>query len=122
MRDSVPRARYSSVCNVLRQWNISLIPTYRVYRLYDTEIQFTALTLHFLAASYEKRVEDVQLELTNLIESFSQLTQLTMTNRYSGPLFQMPLGSESVPNRGVPSFQGSKCSEAYVWGNISCPD
>ena len=31
MRDSVPSTRYSSVCNVLRQWNISLIPTYRVY-------------------------------------------------------------------------------------------
>ena len=38
MRDSVPSARYSSVCNVLCQWNISLIPTYRVYRLYDIYI------------------------------------------------------------------------------------
>ena len=37
MRGSVPITRYSSVCNVLRQWNISLIPTYRVYRLYDTD-------------------------------------------------------------------------------------
>ena len=27
MRDSVPSASYSSVCNVLRQWNIPLIPT-----------------------------------------------------------------------------------------------
>ena len=35
MCDSVPSARYSSVCNVLRLWRISLIPTYRVYRLYD---------------------------------------------------------------------------------------
>ena len=35
MRDSVPSGSYSSVCNVLRQWNILLIPTYRVYRLYD---------------------------------------------------------------------------------------
>ena len=35
MRESVPSASYSSVCNVLRQWNIPLIPTYRVYRLYD---------------------------------------------------------------------------------------
>ena len=26
MRDSIPSMRYSSVCNVLRQWNISLIP------------------------------------------------------------------------------------------------
>ena len=37
MGDSVPSARYSSVCNVLRLWNISLIPTYSVYRFYDTE-------------------------------------------------------------------------------------
>ena len=35
MRDSVPSVRYSSVCIVLRLWRISLIPTYRVYRLYD---------------------------------------------------------------------------------------
>ena len=31
MRDSVPTARYSSVCNVLCLWNISVILTYRVY-------------------------------------------------------------------------------------------
>ena len=35
MRDSVPSARYSRVCNVLRLRKIWLIPTYRVYRLYD---------------------------------------------------------------------------------------
>ena len=35
MRESVPSARYSSICNVLRQWKTSLIPIYRVYRLYD---------------------------------------------------------------------------------------
>ena len=35
MQDSVPSTRYSSICNVLRQWRIWLIPTYRVYRLYD---------------------------------------------------------------------------------------
>ena len=27
MRDSVPSARYSPMCNVLRQWKTSLIPT-----------------------------------------------------------------------------------------------
>ena len=37
MRDSVPSPRYSAICNVLRQWKTSLIPTYRVYRLYDKE-------------------------------------------------------------------------------------
>ena len=36
MREGVPTARYSPVCNVLRQWKTSLILTYRVYRLYDT--------------------------------------------------------------------------------------
>ena len=35
MRDSVPSTRYSSVCNVLRQWRIRLISTYTVNRLYD---------------------------------------------------------------------------------------
>ena len=35
MRESVPIARYSPVCNVLRQWKTLLILTYRVYRLYD---------------------------------------------------------------------------------------
>ena len=38
MCDSVPSLRYSPVCNVLRQWKTSLIPTYRVYQLYDTNI------------------------------------------------------------------------------------
>ena len=28
MRDSVPSARYSPICNVLRQWKTSLIPIY----------------------------------------------------------------------------------------------
>ena len=35
MRDSVPIPRYSPICNVLHQWKTLLIPTYRVYRLYD---------------------------------------------------------------------------------------
>ena len=39
MRESVPTARYSPVCNVLCQWKISLILTYRVYRLYDKNMR-----------------------------------------------------------------------------------
>ena len=35
MCDSVPSLRYFSVCNVLRQWRILLIPTYGIYLLYD---------------------------------------------------------------------------------------
>ena len=45
--DSVPSARYSSVCNVLRQWRIWLIPTYRVYRLYDNYYTCKSLSLQF---------------------------------------------------------------------------
>ena len=41
MRDSVPSARYSAICNVLRQWKTSLISTYRVYRLYDIKTEKT---------------------------------------------------------------------------------
>ena len=48
MRESVPIARYSPVCNVLRQWKTSLILTYRVYRLYDiyNYTHFVILLIH----------------------------------------------------------------------------
>ena len=39
MRDSVPIPRYSPICNVLCQWKTLLIPTYRVYQLYDTTFE-----------------------------------------------------------------------------------
>ena len=38
MRDSVPNVGYSRVCNVLHLWRILLLPTYRVYRIYDNYI------------------------------------------------------------------------------------
>ena len=50
MRDSVPSAKYSSVCNVLRQWRIWLIPTYRVYRLYDNFFFLTFCSDHILVS------------------------------------------------------------------------
>ena len=31
----IPSARYSNICNVLRLWCVWVIPTYRVYQLYD---------------------------------------------------------------------------------------
>ena len=44
MRDNVPSASYSSVCNVLRQWSFSLIPTSRVYELYDNPlVRYTSM-------------------------------------------------------------------------------
>ena len=54
MRDSVPSARYSSVCNVLRQWSILLIPTYRVGRLYDIPY-FLKQFMRLLLISHAKK-------------------------------------------------------------------
>ena len=51
MRDSVPSASYSSVCNVLRQWSISLIPTYRVYLLYDI-IKISSSDCNYISRLY----------------------------------------------------------------------
>ena len=67
MRDSVRSASYSSVCNVLRQWNIPLIPTYRVYRLYDTVI----LTENVL---YIKNENFVRKIILTLIQNHKSLT------------------------------------------------
>ena len=57
MRDSVHSARYSPVCNVLRQWKTSLIPIYKVYRLYDI--------IYFYICTYEL----VQLHLLQGLRS-----------------------------------------------------
>ena len=37
MRESVPTARYSPVCNVLRQWKTSLIFTYKTEKTFKNE-------------------------------------------------------------------------------------
>ena len=37
---SVPSLRYSSVCNVLCLWKISLIPIYRIYLLYAKKLLY----------------------------------------------------------------------------------
>ena len=55
MRDSVPNPRHSPVCNVLHQWKTSLIPTYRVYRLYDRVYglcYYLLLDIHAYAYTY----------------------------------------------------------------------
>ena len=62
MRDSVPSASYSSVCNVLRQWNIPLIPTYRVYRLYD---MFRTDAQPWISCSTGCPVEQPDVQLIN---------------------------------------------------------
>ena len=51
MRDSVRNARYSRVYNALRQWSISLIPTYRVYRLYDIMVRMLVIIMNITLTS-----------------------------------------------------------------------
>ena len=67
MRDSVPSARYSSVCNVLRLWRISLIPTYNIestdsmitwgyiYRIYRGYIYIYVTVLHKPAVGCKRK-------------------------------------------------------------------
>ena len=73
MRDSVPRARYSSVCIVLRLWRISLIPIYRVYRLYDKYMQ--------KAGEPENDAGFLQVIIIAAVHVYSQLNY-----NYSNPL------------------------------------
>ena len=37
MSDSLPSARYSPICNVLRQWKTSLIPIYKYKKTFKNE-------------------------------------------------------------------------------------
>ena len=57
MRDSIPSARYSPICNVLRLWKTSLIPI-RVYRLYDNKFMVQkssiGLVIYCCIASLQK--------------------------------------------------------------------
>ena len=62
MRDSLPSARYSPVCNVLRQWKTSLIPTYRVYRLYDTKDRKDILKMNKEVGMLLPKKELIQVE------------------------------------------------------------
>ena len=82
MRDSVPSARYSSVCNVLHQWRIWLIPTYRVYRLYDMYGSVILPYIHvynyiyiciyglvmlpYICSTQSENLRDLQIALRNL--------------------------------------------------------
>ena len=48
MRDNVPSPRYSAICNVLRQWKTSLIPTYRVgsHNIYNATTAVCSIDTH----------------------------------------------------------------------------
>ena len=94
MRDSLPSARYSPVCNVLRQWKTSLILTYRVYRLdnnfivmrnyyinvvqflyYTANIQFSRISYTVLENTHS--VSNICLQLSSPSKSDTSFTLST---------------------------------------------
>ena len=82
MRDSVPSASYSSVCNVLRQWNILLIPTYRVYRLYDIYI-----CMNIYAYMCVQTRAEVSVHYRQAMKHFRSLHQLSFEGSANLDLF-----------------------------------
>ena len=62
MRDSVPSPRYSPVCNVLRQWKTSLIPTSKVYLLYDIQDRKNILKMNKEVGMLLPKKELIQVE------------------------------------------------------------
>ena len=65
MRESVPTARYSPVCNVLRQWKTSLILTYRVYRLYDNNY-YVFIYIYIYIKTFVRRARAVNALRANV--------------------------------------------------------
>ena len=81
MRDSVPSARYSSVCNVLRQWRISLIPTYRVYRLYDRISVFQSIAIivpRVIICAFYQCIVEYPCGFANILRILKTLLILSM--------------------------------------------
>ena len=80
MRDSVPSARYSSICNVLRQWSILLIPTYRV----DTGTCMLYRTIHI--GMYKHSMQDYtssDLQVSTVYAWMHALLQLFVSSSVS---------------------------------------
>ena len=75
LRDSVPSASYSSICNVLHQWSISLIPTYRVYRLYDYVAKYNKYNNIHLIIDYRELVSKASLLKIMLILSILSISK-----------------------------------------------
>ena len=61
MRDSVPSPRYSPVCNVLREWKTSLIPTYSLPTLcYHAIIYYTMpFNIYYTLSLYTISCHDI---------------------------------------------------------------
>ena len=72
MRDNVSSTRYSSVCNVLRQWNIPLIPTYRVYRLYDRVYRLYDILRIIIMKNFENKQTASKTEILIIKNKFAR--------------------------------------------------
>ena len=64
IRDSVPSTRYSSVCNVLRLWSISLIPTYSLPTIICSTPYGTIYTI--CSTAYETKYIYIYIYLYNI--------------------------------------------------------
>ena len=59
--ESVHSPRYFRFCNVLHIWTIRAIPTYRVYRLYDT----CSYMFYFCFTDEEKEIREILSKVDN---------------------------------------------------------
>ena len=71
MRDSLPSTRYSPVCNVLRLWRICLIPTYRVYLLYDITASLKTGSYYTIIPSLGFPSIVILIPLLHLLDTFA---------------------------------------------------
>ena len=80
MRDSVPNARYSPVCNVLPQWKTSLTPTYRVYRLYDIKDRKNILKMNKEVRMLLTKKDLIQVEYIGKINNYYEDIYIPLYN------------------------------------------
>ena len=104
MRESVPTARYSPVCNVLRQWKTSLILTYRVYRLYDKRL---IERLHLNTRAYISRasrscaiLDEFKMVSATVFDFFPTLK--TISKAHSQAIVPLPENATALGSRIPP--------------------
>ena len=96
--ETVHRLRYFRFCNVLHIWTIRAIPTYRVYRLYDTAQNITNVIILCTCIMYSTRLYDV----TQPIPEFEGTSQKM---------------SDTVCEGGVVSDRDVEATEGVGWSS-----
>ena len=122
MRDSVPSASYSSVCNVLRQCNIPLIPTYRVYRLYDRVYRLYDIEKSVPLNRLESSLHS-QLLIENVLEQGPDFCRWFDTTQFSYIPLCSPINTcKDVFNPNVTTFCDACPCPVLVEGKVlKCP-